>query len=121
MTNILIAEDEEFIASLYKLELERHGVEVTIVANGKEALDAIGKESFDVLLLDLMMPVIDGFQVLEQLQANNINLPTMILTNLYQDVDQKKCEELGAKDYVIKADVDAQDVWTRVEKLLPAA
>lgn len=120
MTNILIAEDEEFIASLYKLELERHGAAVTIVANGKEALDAIEKDSFDVLLLDLMMPVVDGFQVLERLREKNINLPTIILTNLYQNVDQKKCEELGAKDYVIKADVDAPDVWERVQKLLPA-
>lgn len=120
MTKILIAEDEEFIASLYKLELERHGAEVKIVVNGQEALEAIAQEHFDALLLDLMMPVVDGFEVLEQLKAKSINLPTLVLTNLSQVADQEKCAELGAKDYVIKADTDAPEVWAHVQKLLPA-
>lgn len=119
MTNILIAEDEEFIASLYKLELEKHGASVTIAGNGQEALDALATHTFDLLLLDLMLPVIDGFEVLQRLRDGNIQIPTLVITNLSQDVDLKKCEELGAKDYIVKADVDAPDVWERVQKWIP--
>lgn len=115
---ILIAEDEAFIASLYKLNLEKQGVEVTIVGNGKLALDSIKKERFDMLLLDLMMPEMDGFEVLEYLKKNNIHIPTIVLTHLSQNVDQKKCMDLGAKDYIIKADVDAPDVWEKMKKYL---
>lgn len=119
MTKILLAEDEEFIASLYKLELERHGMTVTIVGSGKLALDALKKETFDVLLLDLIMPDIDGFEVLKQLKTKNIVIPTLVLTNLSQNVDQQKCSEYGVKDYLIKADIDAPEVWTRVQKWIP--
>lgn len=115
---ILLAEDEEFIANLYKLELEKHEMEVTLVDNGKLALEAFKKEKFDMLLLDLMMPEMDGFEVLEHLQKEKIHIPIIVMTNLSQNVDQKKCEELGAKDYIIKADVDAPDVWEKVKKYL---
>lgn len=121
MTKILIGEDEEFIASLYKLELEKHGVEVTLAANGQEVLDAMEKETFDVLLLDLIMPGVDGFEVLQRLQAKKSEVPVLVLSNLSQAIDQNKCKELGAKDYIVKVDIDAPDVWKKVEKWLPKA
>jgi DNA-binding response OmpR family regulator len=120
MTKILIGEDESFIASLYKLELERHGVQVTIAANGQEVLDAMEKETFDVLLLDLIMPGVDGFEVLERLQARKSQVPVLVLTNLSQAVDQNKCRELGAKDYIVKVDIDAPDVWKKIQKWVPS-
>ncbi len=119
MTKILLAEDETFIASLYKLELERHGIEVKMVENGKQALRAMENEVFDLLLLDLIMPDIDGFEVLKQMHDKKIVLPTIVLTNLSQNVDQQKCAEYGVKDYLIKADIDAPEVWNRVQKYLP--
>ena len=119
MTKILLAEDEEFIAGLYKLELERHGVEVTMVGSGKQTLEALEQGAFDILLLDLIMPDIDGFEVLKQLKANKIMIPTLVLTNLGQNVDQQKCREYGVKDYIIKADIDAPEVWMRVQKWIP--
>ncbi len=121
MTKILIGEDEEFIASLYKLELEKHGVEVTMAGNGQEVLDAMEKETFDVLLLDLIMPGVDGFEVLKSLQTKKSQVPVLVLSNLSQAIDQNKCKELGAKDYIVKVDIDAPDVWKKVEKWLPAS
>ena len=120
MKKILLAEDETFIASLYKLEFERHDVDVKIVQNGKQALEALEHEKFDILLLDLIMPDLDGFEVLKQLKEKNIVIPTIVLTNLSQNVDQQKCAEYGVKDYLIKADIDAPEVWAQVQKWLAA-
>lgn len=120
MTKILIGEDENFIASLYKLELQRHGVEVTLAANGQEVLDAMEKETFDALLLDLIMPGVDGFEVLQRLQARKSQVPVLVLTNLSQNADQDKCMKLGAKEYIVKVDIDAPDVWRKVQKWVPS-
>ncbi len=118
MTKILLAEDEGFIASLYKLELERHSVEVKIVGNGKEALAALEEDVFDILLMDLIMPDMDGFELLKNIKEKKIILPVIVLTNLSQNVDQQKCAEYGVKDYLVKADIDAPEVWNRVQKVL---
>lgn len=120
MTKVLIGEDESFIASLYKLEFQRHGVEVTIATNGQEVLDAMEEETFDALLLDLIMPGVDGFEVLKRLQAKESRVPVLVLTNLSQAIDQNKCMELGAKEYIVKVDIDAPDVWEKVQKWVPA-
>ncbi len=119
--NILIAEDEEFIAKLYKFELEQHeGVEVDVVPNGHQALDAIKKKNYHLVLLDLLMPDMDGFSVLAELKKNHIRIPvTVVLTNLSQDVDRQKCRELGAEDYLVKSDTSAGDLWEKVKKYLP--
>ena len=119
---ILIAEDEQFIANLYKIELEQQaGVEVKVALNGKEALEMIKKEKFSLLLLDLLMPDMDGFEVLAALKKDHIRIPvTVVLTNLSQDIDRKKCKELGAEDYIIKSETSADELWEKVKKYLSA-
>ena len=119
---ILIAEDEAFIANLYKIELEQQaGVEVKVALNGKEALEMIKKEKFSLLLLDLLMPDMDGFEVLAALKKDHIRIPvTVVLTNLSQDIDRKKCKELGAEDYIIKSETSADELWEKVKKYLSA-
>lgn len=118
---ILIAEDEEFIAKLYKFELEQHsGVEVTVVLNGRQAIEAVKKDKYHLVLLDLLMPDMDGFSVLAELKKNNVGIPvTVVLTNLGQDVDRKKCRKLGAEDYLVKSDTGAGDLWEKVKKYVP--
>ncbi len=117
---ILIAEDEMFIAKLYKEEMERHQVEATIVGNGKEAIEALGKEHFDLVLLDLLMPVMDGYHVLEYLKEKGIRIPVVVvITNLDQDFTKGKCRGLGAEDFIVKSDNDAADVWEKVKMYLP--
>lgn len=118
--NILIAEDETFIANRYKEEMERHEAKATIVGNGKEAIEALGKEHFDLILLDLLMPVLDGYHVLAHLKEKGIRIPVVVVvTNLDQDLTKERCRELGAEDFLIKSDVDAADVWEKVKVYLP--
>ncbi|MDD5025912.1 MAG: response regulator [Candidatus Peribacteraceae bacterium] len=116
--NILIAEDEEFIANLYKLNLERHGVDVDIVADGAAAIEAVDVRQPDVLLLDLLMPNKDGYQVLEHIRQKGYTFPVIILTNLSQDIDRRKCEDLGVKGYLVKSDLTVEELWTKLSVLL---
>ena len=119
---ILLAEDEEFIARLYKKELERHDTEVFAVHNGQEAIDVLRTQKMDLVLLDLLMPDVDGYAVLSYCKANTIRIPVVVvLTNLSGDISRKKCRELGAEDYIVKSDTDAAGVWEKVRKFLPVS
>ena len=120
MLKILIAEDEAFIANLYKEELETHDTHVTIVENGRQAIDALEKEKFDLVLLDLLMPVMDGYSVLSHLKENKIRIPVVVVTtNLGQGITRDKCRQLGAEDFIVKSDVDASEMWQKIKIYLP--
>lgn len=121
MTRVLIAEDEKFIANLYKLNLENAGISVAIAGDGAEAVKMIQKSKPELLLLDLLMPKMDGFAVLEWLKDNKKKgyaVPVVIVTNLSQKLNQKRCEELGAADYVVKSDVGVDEILNIVKKHL---
>ncbi len=111
---ILIAEDEEFLSKLLSLSLRRRNFRVLTVQNGNEAKKIIQDEHPDFLLLDLMMPESDGFDVLNYIQKQGIHLPTIILTNLSQKIDRKKCLALGALDYLIKSDIEIPDIIKKI-------
>lgn len=118
MSKILIAEDEEFIANLYKVNLEKHGVEAEVAGDGQAAIDALDRERPDLLLLDLLMPDKDGFQVLEHIMSKGYELPVVILTNLSQEIDKQKCQEMGAKDFFVKSDLSVEELWERISAYL---
>lgn len=115
---ILIAEDERPMARALELKLNKYGFEAKVVSNGEEALEELGKTKYDLLLLDLMMPIKDGFGVLEGIKEKGYTIPVIISTNLSQENDVKKAKELGAKDYFVKSDTPINEVITRVEKVL---
>lgn len=115
---ILIAEDEEFIANLYKINLEKHDVTVDVVPEGKAAIASIEQSPPDLLLLDLLMPDTDGFQVLEHIRKQGHTFPVVILTNLSQDIDKKKCQELGAADFFVKSDLSVEELWGKLQQYL---
>jgi len=115
---ILIAEDEEFIANLYKVNLEQHGVEVEVAADGSAAIEALDQTQPNLLLLDLLMPETDGFQVLAHIKEKGYTFPVVILTNLSQEIDKQKCEELGAEDFFVKSDLSVEELWDRLSKYL---
>lgn len=119
MTHILLAEDETFIGTLYKSHLEKHeGVKVKLVGNGKQALQAIDNETFDLIILDLIMPTVDGYEVLAQLKRKENKIPVIVMSNLSLDIDKAECERLGAVDYIVKADNDAPDIWEKLTQYL---
>jgi DNA-binding response OmpR family regulator len=122
MTNnfkILIVEDEKPIARALELKLSREGFQTKIVLDGAEALNSLSEENFDVVLLDLVMPKMDGFKVLEEMNKRNIKTKTIVLSNLSQKEDLIKAkEELGAYDYFVKSDISISDIVKYLKDIL---
>lgn len=118
MPRILIAEDEKALARVLELKLTKAGFAVVIAEDGEEASRLLASESFDLVLLDLVMPKKDGFAVLSELAGKKATLPVVVLSNLGQTEDEKKAKELGAVDYWVKADISLVDVVNRIKKLL---
>jgi len=114
---ILIAEDEKPMARAMKLKLENEGYIADIANNGNEAVEGL-KKGYDLLLLDLMMPELDGFGVLEARKKNNIKTPVIVSSNLSQQEDFARAKELGAVDYFVKSDTPLTEVIERVKKAL---
>ena len=107
---ILIAEDEKPMANALGLKLRSAGFETTLVYDGEAAVEAAKKTSFDLIILDLVMPKKDGFSVLAELNRLNIAIPVIVSSNLSQDEDIKRAKELGARDYFIKSDTTLAEI-----------
>ena len=107
---IIIVEDEKPLSHALELKLARLGHKVTVAYNGREGLDLLLKEDFDIVLLDLMMPVINGFDVLEKLKKNNKNPTVYVLSNLSQPEDEERAMALGAKKFFIKSDTPLSQI-----------
>lgn len=116
---ILIVEDEQPIARTLELKLNSHGFSTCTAKNGKDAFSIISNEPLDLILLDLVMPVMDGFDVLVKLkELKHKHPPVFILTNLGQEEDAEKTKELGALHYFVKSDTPLVDIVSHIEKLL---
>ena len=115
---VLIAEDEKPMANAVKLKLEKEGIEAVIAINGQEAVDFVKKENFDLVLLDLIMPVKDGFTALKEIRESGINVPVIIASNLSQGEDIEKAKKLGAIEYFVKSDTPISEVVGKVKKAL---
>ncbi len=116
--HVLIAEDDTLLADMMGKILRRYDVRVTITYNGKEAILALEKEVPDVLLLDVLMPVMDGYAVLEVVKEKNLTVPVIVVSNLSDKMTQKKCKDMNVKDYFVKNDMDDDALWPAVEKYL---
>lgn len=114
---ILLVEDDEGLANVYKARLEAEGFEVYHCNNGESALSDAMKQKPHLILLDIMMPKISGFDVLDILRNTPeiSDCKIIMLTALNQDSDQKKAEDLGVDDYLVKSQVVIADVVDRVK------
>ena len=121
MTKILVAEDDKFLSNAYRVKLSKAGYDVKVVSDGQEALSAFDSFSPDIFLLDLVMPRIDGFVVLEKLKAEGKigKVPILVASNLGQKEDVDRAKSLGASGYVIKSDLSMKDLLARLKSLLP--
>ena len=115
---ILVVEDESSIAQAVSSQLQHSGYEVKVTVNGQEALAAIAQQEFDLILLDLVMPGIDGFSVLTQLQQQRNKTPVIVMSNLNQQMDIKMAKELGAEDYFVKAITPLGQLEKEVKKYI---
>lgn len=118
MKKILIAEDEKALAKALQLKLDKEKYEVTIVDNGQEALAVLSKSSFDLIITDLVMPVMDGFALLTQLKSRNIQTPSVVLSNLNQDEDIARVKELGAKEFLVKSNIQLAEIVSYIKTIL---
>lgn len=117
---ILVAEDDKYYAHIFQLKLEKEGFEVKVVSDGEQALAAMHARPPRILLLDLIMPVMDGFETLKQLKGDKklAKIPVIVFSNLGQDDDKEKAKKLGAVDYLVKADISVQQMVEVVKRYL---
>ena len=113
---ILLVEDDASLAAVYRARLELEGLDIKEVHNGEDALSAAVSYRPDLILLDVMMPKISGFDVLDILRntPDTTNVRVIMLTALSQPKDKERAEKLGADDYLVKSQVVISDVVERV-------
>lgn len=119
-THILIVEDEPMLADMYATKFSMEGFAVEKGGDGVEALAKARAVKPDIILLDIIMPKLDGFSVLKELKADAKlkSVPVILLTNLGQDDDVRKGKQLGADDYFVKANHSPQEIVEKVRALL---
>ena len=117
---ILLIEDDPFLLSMYATKFELEGFEIVSADDGERALKAASKEKPDIILLDVLLPKLDGFEVLKELKKNEETktAPVILLTNLSQRDDVEKGLALGAVDYLIKAHFMPTEVVEKIKKIL---
>lgn len=121
---ILLCEDEEFVARSYIRKLEIEGFTVLHAHNGEEALKLLIEKKPDLVILDLMMPLKTGFEVLQDLQkqtdADVKKIPIIVASNLGQKSDIDTATELGASGFLIKSNISLKELVAKVREFLPA-
>ena len=117
---VALIEDDELIAEMYATKFTKEGYDLRHAADGFSGLELVKKDMPDIILLDIIMPKMDGFQLLQELrkQEQFKNLPIIMLTNLGQEEDVQKGRELGATDYFIKTNFTPQAIVDKVRTLL---
>ena len=117
---ILLIEDDPFLLSMYSIKFEAEGFVVISADDGEKGLEAAKKTDSDIILLDILMPKMNGFEVLEKLKEDERTrkIPIILLTNLNQKDEIEKGLILGADDYLIKAHFMPSEVVTRIKKIL---
>lgn len=117
---ILIAEDDKFLISVYRLKFAKAGFNVLVAEDGEQTMQALSKQKPDLVLLDLIMPVKDGFEVLKEIKTdpNLKDIPVVVASNLGQGEDIKRAKLLGATDYFIKANVHLPDLVAMITKMV---
>ena len=118
--HILLIEDDTFLANIYKTKFEMEGFVVDVAENGELGLKEVQKRQPDLVLLDILLPKMDGFTGLQHMKedAELKNIPVILLTNLGQKDDVEKGLKLGAADYLIKAHFKPSETVDKVKSVL---
>ena len=120
MLKILIAEDDRELRQLFSHVLSRHGYTVTGVSNGQEALNAMDAEYYDMIISDIMMPVMDGYELVRQLRDVGNNTPVLMITAKDAFDDMRLGFQFGVDDYMVKP-INVNEMVLRVQALLRRA
>lgn len=117
---ILLVEDDSFLLSMYSTKFEMENFQVVIAEDGEKGWNLASKEKPSIILLDIKLPKLDGFEVLKKLKSNKetADIPVILLTNLSQKEDKDKGLELGADDYLVKAHFMPSEVVGKIKDLV---
>jgi DNA-binding response OmpR family regulator len=115
---LLVVDDERSLAHALETKLTKEGLEARSAFSGEDALKLLRTEKFDLLLLDLVMVKVDGFHVLEAMKKEGIHVPTIVLSNLGDEEVQSKVRDLGAREFLVKAETPMSQVVEHIEKVL---
>ncbi len=117
---VAIIEDDDFLRSLAVSKLEKAGYTVIMAGNGEDGLKLVQEKKPELLILDLMLPSMNGFDVLASVRkdASLANLKVIVFSNLGDDADMKKCQTLGIQDYLIKANFTLDELVQKIGALL---
>src|SRR5665647_630960 len=117
---IMVVEDDSFVMDIYQTKLSQEGYEVLQAENGTEAFKKLETEIPDLILLDIIMPYVDGLQVLKKIKAEEKlkNIPVVLLTNLSQKENINEGLGLGADDYLIKSHFTPSEVLDKIKKYI---
>lgn len=117
---ILFVEDDNFLIKAYQIKFERAGFDVFIATDGDKGLKIAEEKKPDLIVLDLIMPSMNGFEFLKNIKMNNglKEIPVVILSNLGQISDKEKAISLGASDYIIKTDYTLEDIVKKISKYI---
>lgn len=120
LKKVIVVEDDKFLSNVLNNKLNKDGYSVTTVTDGNQAVPQIKAIKPDLVLLDLMMPGKDGFDVLTEVKSDPeiANIPIIVSSNLSQESDQQKCIALGAVDYIVKANTPLFEVVEKIKKHL---
>lgn len=118
--DILIAEDDAVLREVYTKKFTISGYTIRTAQNGEEAIAQLQKKEPDILILDINMPVLDGFGVLEKYPKSTRSFPIIMLTNFGDEKNKERGTELGADDYFIKSEMTIRKLLEMVETLLRA-
>lgn len=119
-SNVLIVEDDHFLSDIYKMSFTQKGHTVIVCGNGKEALAWLATNKPDIILTDLMMPDMNGFDFLKAYAGEKgvLNVPVIVLSNLGQESDKAQCKAFGIKEYLVKTEVDIDTILEKTESYL---
>ena len=120
MLKIAIVDDDPMISDIYQKKFSEQGFEVSVATTGEQILDLAKKQKFDVILLDLLIPRMDGFEVIKNLRNGNYDkkIKIIVSSNLSQKEDQDKAMELGADGFVVKAQFTPSQMVEEIKRII---
>lgn len=117
MNRIILAEDDPFLMKMCRSHLEFEGFSVTLARDGAEAIALIDKEKPDILLLDLLMPKVDGFGVLQHIKDKGYTFPIFLLSNLSVEITPEQLDEFGVLKCFIKSELELEELAKSMRKI----
>ena len=123
MKKVLIVEDEELIGGLLQRKLRQEGYYASVAIDGEAALRQIREEKPDIVLLDIVLPRLNGFEVLSELKKDEAlrQIPVIIISNSGQPAEIERAKELGVRDWLVKTEFDPQEVLEKVQQQIGSA